>query len=536
MARGEQRNGKRVARRGAGLRRRGLLTLGEAGLDLETLRRVLQQPCELRLRRGQLARVRAAERVIDRVAAGKRSVYGVNTGFGALAQTTIAPEELEQLQTNLVLSHAAGTGAPLPEGVVRLVVVLKIASLAQGFSGVRPATIAALQRLLASDTYPCVPSKGSVGASGDLAPLAHVSAALIGVGAVTHKGRVMSAGEALRRMGAAPLLLGPKEGLALLNGTQVCTAMALAGLFAIEEVFAAALVAGAMSVDALKGSDVPFDDRIQRLRRHEGQRRVARALRGLLAGSRIRASHLQCGHVQDPYSLRCQPQVMGACLETITHAAGTLLREANAVTDNPLVFAREDEVLSGGNFHAEPVALAADALALAVAEIGSMSERRVALLTDTKMSGLPAFLVEHSGLNSGFMVAQVTAAALVSENKLLAHPASVDSIPTSANQEDHVSMAAHAARRLSDMADNAATVVAIELLAAAQGLELHRPLMSSRALEAALQKLRAHVPHYDRDRFFATDIEAARRLVLSGELRGLLKPLLSILPAAPPPP
>jgi histidine ammonia-lyase len=285
-----------------------------------------------------------------------------------------------------------------------------------------------------------------------------------------------------------------------------------------------------MSVDALKGSDGPFDDRIHRLRRHEGQRRVARALRGLIAGSRIRASHLQCGHVQDPYSLRCQPQVMGACLEVIGGAAMTLLREANAVTDNPLVFAREGQVLSGGNFHAEPVALAADALALAVAEIGSISERRVALLTDTKMSGLPAFLVEHSGLNSGFMVAQVTAAALVSENKLLAHPASVDSIPTSANQEDHVSMATHAARRLLEMADNAATVVGIELLAAAQGLELHRPLTSSRLLERVVQKIRTRVPHYDRDRFFAPDIEAARRLVLSGELRPLLAPLLTVLP------
>ena len=520
------------ARRPRQTRRAGpaAIRLPEAGLDLQTLRAVLQHPCELRLGRSQLSRVRAAAGVIERVAAGKRSVYGVNTGFGSLAQTPIAREELELLQANLVLSHAAGTGALLPESTVRLVLVLKIASLAQGFSGVRLETIAALQRLLETGTYPCVPSKGSVGASGDLAPLAHVAAALLGVGSVMRRGRVMPAHEALRRIGLAPLRLGPKEGLALLNGTQVSTALALAALFAIEEVFAAALVAGAMSVDALKGSDVPFDDRIHRLRRHPGQRRVAAALRALLAGSRIRASHLQCGHVQDPYSLRCLPQVMGACLEAISGAAATLLREANAVTDNPLVFARENEVLSGGNFHAEPVALAADALALAVAEIGSMSERRVALLTDTKMSGLPAFLVEHSGLNSGFMVAQVTAAALVSENKLLAHPASVDSIPTSANQEDHVSMSTHAARRLLEMADNAATVVAIELLAAAQGLELHRPLASSRILQLALRRVRARVRHYDRDRFFAPDIEAARHLVLSGELRELLRPLLMVLP------
>ncbi|HEX4050420.1 MAG TPA: histidine ammonia-lyase [Steroidobacteraceae bacterium] len=507
-----------------------VIRLRDVGLDFKTLRSVLQRPCRLHLGRAQLARVRAAAGVIERVASGERSVYGVNTGFGSLAQTRIARDELEQLQSNLVLSHAAGTGARLPDPIVRLALVLKIASLAQGFSGVRANTIGALQRLLETATYPCVPAKGSVGASGDLAPLAHIAATLLGVGSVSHQGRVMAASRALRLIGLAPLRLAPKEGLALLNGTQVSTALALAALFAIEEVFAAALVAGAMSLDALKGSDVPFDDRIHRLRRHKGQRRVARALRGMLAGSRIRASHLQCGHVQDPYSLRCQPQVMGACLELITSAAGTLLREANAVTDNPLVFAREAQVLSGGNFHAEPVALAADTLALAIAEIGSMSERRVALLTDTKMSGLPAFLVEHSGLNSGFMVAQVTAAALVAENKLLAHPASVDSIPTSANQEDHVSMATHAARRLLEMAENAATVVGIELLAAAQGLELHRPLASSRILQRSLRSVRARVPHYERDRFFAPDIEAARQLVLSGELRELARPLLTMLP------
>ena len=532
MARGAQNTRARqgVRRTTARARQAAAIRLRDAGLGLQTLRAVLQRPCKLQLGRTQLARVRAAAALIERIASGPRSVYGVNTGFGSLAQTPIARDELEQLQRNLVLSHAAGTGALLPDSIVRLVLVLKIASLAQGFSGVRVQTIGALQRLLQTDTYPCVPAKGSVGASGDLAPLAHVAATLLGVGSASHRGRTVGASQALRLIGLEPLQLAPKEGLALLNGTQVSTALALAALFAIEEVFAAALVAGAMSLDALKGSDVPFDDRIQRLRRHGGQRRVARALRGLVAGSHIRASHLQCGHVQDPYSLRCQPQVMGACLELIGTAATTLLREANAVTDNPLVFARQGQVLSGGNFHAEPVALAADMLALAVAEIGSMSERRVALLTDTKMSGLPAFLVEHSGLNSGFMVAQVTAAALVSENKLLAHPASVDSIPTSANQEDHVSMATHAARRLLEMAENAATVVGIELLAGAQGLELHRPLASSRILQRALRSVRARVPHYERDRFFAPDIEAARQLVLSGQLRELLRPLLTVLP------
>jgi histidine ammonia-lyase len=502
---------------------RTLVVRADRALELATLREVAAaRRCEVRLGRAQLARVNRAARHIERVASGAQSVYGVNTGFGSLAQTPIAREELERLQRNLVLSHAAGTGPALSDEVVRLVLVLKIASLAQGYSGVRAATIEALRRLLSTETYPCIPSKGSVGASGDLAPLAHLAAALIGVGRVRHAGRLTPASRALARIGLTPLRLAAKEGLALLNGTQVCTALALAGLFAIERVFAAALVAGALSVDALKGSDVPFDDRIHRLRRQPGQQQVAAVLRQLLAGSRIRASHLQCGHVQDPYSLRCQPQVMGACLDVLRQAALVLAREANAVTDNPLVF--DGEVLSGGNFHAEPVAFAADQLALVIAEIGSMSERRVALLTDAKMSGLPPFLVENSGVNSGFMVPQVTAAALVSENKLLAHPASVDSIPTSANQEDHVSMAAHAARRLTEMADNAATVVAIELLAGAQGLELHRPLRSSRTLEAALRLVRARVPRYTGDRYFAPDIEAARALVHSGELVPLLAP------------
>lgn len=517
-----------AARRAARSPARAKVVRADRELHIGTLRQVAAGRCEVQLGRAQLARVRRAAQLIERVASGARSVYGVNTGFGALAQTPIAREELERLQRNLVLSHAAGTGAPLPDAVVRLVLVLKIASLAQGYSGVRVATLQALRRLLATESYPCIPAKGSVGASGDLAPLAHLAAALIGVGKVRRAGRVSNAAQALQRIGLAPLKLAAKEGLALLNGTQVCTALALAALFTIERVFTAALIAGAMSVDALKGSDVPFDDRIHRLRRQDGQRRVAQELRSLLAGSRIRASHLACGHVQDPYSLRCQPQVMGACLDQLRHAAAVLVREANAVTDNPLVFEQEGEVLSGGNFHAEPVAFAADQLALAVAEIGSMSERRLALLTDSKMSGLPPFLVENSGVNSGFMVAQVTAAALVSENKLLAHPASVDSIPTSANQEDHVSMAAHAARRLAEMAENAATVVAIELLAAAQGLELHRPLRSSRSLEAAVRLIRERVPRYTSDRYFAPDIDAARRLVHSGELAQLLA--LQVLP------
>lgn len=491
--------------------------------SLASLRTAYARPVSVSLTRAQMARVRRSAVAVDRMIARGGAVYGVNTGFGLLAQTRIPPDQLSALQRNLVLSHAAGVGPWLPDAVVRLVLVLKIGSLAQGFSGIRPATLLALMRLLETDTYPCIPAKGSVGASGDLAPLAHLAAALLGVGEVRAGGRVLPAAAGLKRIGLEPLELAPKEGLALLNGTQVSTALALAGLFAIQDVFDAALIAGALSVDALKGSDVPFDDRIHVLRGQPGQRRVARALKRLLAGSRIRASHLDCERVQDPYSLRCQPQVMGACLDVIESAGQTLDREANAVTDNPLVFAAEEEVLSGGNFHAEPVALAADQLALAAAEIGSLSERRTALLIDPKMSGLPAFLVAQSGVNSGFMVPQVTAAALVAENKTLAAPASVDSIPTSAGQEDHVSMATHGARRLLEMATNAASVIAIELLAAAQGIEFHRPLKSSRPLEAALQTLRRSVPRYDRDRFFAPDIEAATRLVRSGTLSELVE-------------
>ncbi|HEY3730891.1 MAG TPA: histidine ammonia-lyase [Steroidobacteraceae bacterium] len=506
----------------AGASRTARIRLQAGELSLDDLRAALRSPVRVTLGTRDWQRVRRSERAIERMLASGKTVYGVNTGFGLLAQTQIPPDQLELLQRNLVLSHAAGCGALLPDAVVRLVMVLKIASLAQGYSGVQPATIQALQRLLHNDVYPCLPAKGSVGASGDLAPLAHLAAALIGVGQVRRRNRVLSAKKALADLGMAPLRLAAKEGLALLNGTQVSTALALTGLFAIENVFASALVAGAMSVDALKGSDVPFDERIHALRRQDGQRRVAASLRALLQGSRIRASHWDCNRVQDPYSLRCQPQVMGACLDVMRSVALTLQREANAVTDNPLVFSRQREVLSGGNFHAEPVALAADQLALVVAEIGSLSERRLALLIDPKMSGLPPFLVENSGVNSGFMVAQITAAALVSENKALAHPASVDSIPTSANQEDHVSMATHAARRLLDMADNAATVVAIELMAAAQGMEFHRPMRSSRGLERALRLMRSRVRRYQADRFFAPDIEAARRLVIAGSFAELL--------------
>ena len=500
------------------------LMLSAEPVPLAALRSVLEAPVTVTLGTAALQRIHASRAVIGRIEQQDVPVYGVNTGFGLLAQTRIPRERLIELQRNLVLSHAAGTGALLDDGVVRLVMVLKLISLARGYSGVRTEVLEALIALLNAQALPCIPSRGSVGASGDLAPLAHLAAALLGEGQIRLGGHIMPAAQALAQLRLTPLTLAPKEGLALLNGTQVSTALALKGLFAAEQVFAAAVVAGAMSIDALKGSDAPFDERIHAARGQPGQMQVAALYRRLLAGSGIRESHRDCDKVQDPYSLRCQPQVMGACLDSLQHVARILQIEANAATDNPLVFAADETVLSGGNFHAEPVAFAADCLAIAIAEIGSMSERRTAVMVDPKMSNLPAFLVPDSGLNSGFMIAQVTAAALVSENKSLAHPASVDSIPTCANQEDHVSMATYAARRLSDMVRNAATVVGIELLCAGQGIEFHRPLRSSPLLEQALTRLRQRVANYDHDRLIHPDIEAATALIEAGELSALVSP------------
>jgi histidine ammonia-lyase len=461
--------------------------------------------------------VEAAAAVVERAARGSAPVYGINTGFGKLATVRIAPDQIEELQRRLVLSHMCGLGPPLPDAVVRLVLALKVASIALGHSGVRRRTVELLLALLNHDALPVIPAKGSVGASGDLAPLAHVAGSLIGVGEVRLGGAAMTAAEALARIGERPLTLAAKEGLALLNGTQVSTALALLGLFRAQAVFDAALVAGAMSVDAALGSDVPFDPRLNAVRGQPAQIRVAKRLHVLLAGSAIRASHLvECERVQDPYSLRCQPQVMGACLELLDGAALVLEREANGVSDNPLVFAEDGAILSGGNFHGEPVALAADQIALALAEIGSLAERRIALLTDPALSQLPAFLTPEPGLNSGFMLAQIAAAALASENQHLAHPAAIDSRPTSANQEDHVSMATHAARRLLEMTDNAAHIVAIELLAAAQGIELRRPLESSAPLEAALASVRTHAAFLRDDRPLAGEIRAVADDVLRG--------------------
>lgn len=500
----------------------------DSPLELSAWREIYERAVRPTLSDSAWSRIERGAKRIDEVVAGGATVYGVNTGFGLLAHTHIARDDLDALQRNLVLSHACGVGPPLADEIVRLVLVMKSASLACGASGVRRETVAALMRLVEAEVYPSIPSKGSVGASGDLAPLAHLAAVLIGIGEARVNGNVVPANAALAQAGLAPLALGPKEGLALLNGTQVSTALALAGLFEAEKVFAAALVAGALSTDAFKGSDTPFDARIHDLRGQPGQIDVARTLRGLMKDSEIRESHRapeKDEKVQDPYSFRCQPQVMGACLDLMRAAARTLSIEAAGVTDNPLIVG--DEIISGGNFHAEPVAFAADQLALALAEIGNLSERRTAILVDPKMSGLPAFLVKESGLNSGFMLAQVTAAALVAENRLLAHPASVDTVPTSANQEDHVSMATHGARRLLDMAENVAAVVAIELLAATQGLDFHRPLKTSPLLEEAAGGIRVRVRPYERDRYFAPDIASITRFVREGALRKLVGELFA---------
>jgi histidine ammonia-lyase len=462
------------------------------------------------------AAIEAAAESVGRIVAGGRTVYGVNTGFGLLAQTRIPDDRLAELQTNLILSHSCGLGEPLDRRIVRLAMVLKAIGLGRGHSGVRRAVVEQILRLVEADALPAIPSQGSVGASGDLAPLAHMSAAMLGEGRIALGGETLPAAEALARLGLAPLVLGPKEGLALINGTQVSTAIALDALFTAERLFGSALIAGAMSTDAFKGTDAAFDPRIHEARGQPGQIAVARVLRGLLENSAIRRSHDDCDRVQDPYSFRCQPQVMGAALDLVRGASRTLEIEANAVSDNPLLFG--ETALSGGNFHAQPVAFAADILAMAACEIGSISERRTAVLVDPKMSGLPAFLIADSGVNSGFMILHVTAAALVSENKSLAFPASVDTIPTSAGQEDHVSMATHGALKARRIARNAAGVIGVELLAAAQGIDFHAPLETSPPLKEAHAAIRAAVPFHGKDRYLEPDLVWARKAVLDGAL------------------
>jgi len=491
-------------------------------LSLEQLRVVATEDVNIKLDASADALMQASANTVAEVLASGRTVYGINTGFGLLAHTKIEEEDLELLQRSIVLSHAAGIGEFMSEPAVRLLMTLKINSLSRGYSGIRPEVVHALVALLNARVYPAIPEKGSVGASGDLAPLAHMSIVLLGEGEVLIDGQRRPAIEGLTKAGLKPIALAPKEGLALLNGTQASTAFALLGLFGAEDVFTAGIVCGALSVEAALGSRSPFDPRIHEVRGHQTQIDVAANFRELLQTSSIGDSHQDCQKVQDPYSLRCQPQVMGACLEQLQSAARVLLVEANGVSDNPLVFPDSGDIVSGGNFHAEPVAMAADNIALAIAEIGSLSERRMALLIDSNLSGLPPFLVENGGVNSGFMIAQVTSAALASENKSMAHPASVDSLPTSANQEDHVSMATFAARRLREMNSNTAGILAVELLAACQGVDFRKPLKTSERLEEAKAILRSRVSFYDKDRYFAPDIEAAHELILRGSFNRFL--------------
>ncbi|MEI6002949.1 histidine ammonia-lyase [Paraburkholderia bengalensis] len=494
------------------------MILTPGSLTLSQLRQIAREQVTLELDPASFAAIDACSQAVADIAAKGEPAYGINTGFGRLASTHIPHDQLELLQRNLVLSHAVGVGEPMSLPVVRLLIALKLSSLGRGHSGIRREVMEALIKLFNADVLPVIPVKGSVGASGDLAPLAHMSAVLLGVGEVFAKGERVAATEGLRLVGLKPLTLQAKEGLALLNGTQASTALALYNMFAIEDLYRVGLVAGALSVDAAMGSVKPFDHRIHALRGHQGQIDAAASYRTLLAGSAINVSHADCDKVQDPYSLRCQPQVMGACLDQMRAAAQVLLVEANAVSDNPLIFPDTGEVLSGGNFHAEPVAFAADNLALAASEIGALAERRIALLIDATLSGLPPFLVKDGGVNSGFMIAHVTAAALASENKTLAHPASVDSLPTSANQEDHVSMATFAARKLADIADNTANILSIELLAAAQGVDLRAPHKTSPALQKVMDTVRAHVAHYELDHYFAPDIAATTKLVQDGTI------------------
>ncbi len=499
-------------------------------LSLEQLQTIHMGGIQLTLAPESRANILASASVVQRAAAGDAPVYGVNTGFGKLANQRISRAQLAALQLNLIRSHSVGVGEPLLPPVIRLMLATKAASLARGYSGVREVVIDTLLAVFNAGLVPYVPSQGSVGASGDLAPLAHMTLALIGEGEMLLDGQRVSAAQALQQAQITPLTLEAKEGLALINGTQTSTALALHAFFSFEPVLEAALVIGALTVDAARGSDGPFDPRIHALRGQPGQIDVAQYYRSLLAGSAIRQSHVSGDdRVQDPYSLRCQPQVVGACLDQMRHASLVLLREANAVTDNPLVFAadntQDSAMVSGGNFHAEPVALAADGMALAIAEVGAIAERRIAMLIDSGVSRLPPFLTADAGLNSGFMIAHVTAASLASENKSLSHPASVDSLPTSANQEDHVSMATFAARRLQPMIANTAHILGIELLAAAQGIEFLRPLQSSAALEQVHALLRSSVPAMAQDRYMAPDIERATELVKSGALARILHTL-----------
>ncbi len=493
------------------------ITLDKKGLTLKQLRSIWQEPLHFALHEEMMIGIKASRQTVADIANSDETVYGVNTGFGLLASEKIARNDLDTLQRNLVISHATGVGNPIDIDTTRLIMILKAVSLAQGYSGIHPRTIELLIEMINHEIYPVIPEKGSVGASGDLAPLAHMSLVMIGMGTAYYKGKIIDANSALSQAGLTPIKLGPKEGLALLNGTQVSTALALKGLFLTENCLTAAVLSGALSVDAAKGSLKPFDERIHHARGQLGQIKLAKIYADLLKDSEIVVSHEDCDRVQDPYCLRCQPQVMGAIWDSIEYTASKLLIEANAATDNPLIFAEQNEVLSGGNFHAEPVGLVADFIGIGLADMANMSERRIAMLIDPHMSRLPAFLVPDSGVNSGFMIAHVTAAALASENKTLVHPATCDTIPTSANQEDHVSMATFAARKLTDIAENTATVIGIEIMAACQSIDFHSDLNTSPRLYQVYQQVRKLVPFLDKDRLMTDDLHNLRNMVLKGE-------------------
>lgn len=494
-----------------------ILTPGQ--VSLRWLKDIVKAGGQLELNPACFSLIKASFLTVQKILREKKTVYGINTGFGSLANQTIPADKLQQLQRNIILSHACGVGPLLSDEIVSLILLLKINNLAQGYSGVRKELIDALCALYNAKVYPCVPSKGSVGASGDLVPLAHLALPLLGVGEVRYQDQRISAEKGLAIAGLKSIELAPKEGLALLNGLQVSTAITLQAFFVSECLFETAILAGSLSLDAARGSDIPFDHRIHQVRGYKAQIDVALMYRDLLAGSTIRESHRACTRVQDPYSLRCQPQIMAAVLRQMAFVGETLQVEINSITDNPLVFSEQSDILSGGNFHGEMIAMAADNLALAIAEMGSNAERRTALLIDKNFSGLPAFLVKESGLNSGFMIAHVTASACASDNKTLAYPHSVDSIPTSANQEDHVSMATNAALRLQAMVDNTATILAVELLAACQGVDFHVPLKTSLRLQKVYHQVRSLVAHYDQDRYFSPDINLIKKMILKGEFK-----------------
>lgn len=482
------------------------------------LRDVYQKIHHIEINDNTYSQINKAEQFVQSILEKGDTVYGINTGFGLLARTTIDQEKLHQLQHNLVISHAVGTGPLLDNATVRLAMTLKVNALAQGYSGCSPKLIEMMVKIINAGITPCVPAKGSVGASGDLAPLSHIAMTVLGEGEVFFQGQKVNAKKALNDIGLQPYRLGPKEGLALVNGTEVSTAIALSALFKMDALYHSTLLAGALTTDAIKGSDKPFFASLHKVRQFKSQMDVAQALTDLLEGSEIRESHSDCENVQDPYCIRCQPQVLGACLHHSRFVAETLLTEANGVHDNPIIFSDLDMVVSGGNFHAEPVAIAADLLAVCIAEIGGIAERRIALMIDPNLSNLPAYLIQDSGLNSGYACSHTTASALANENKTLASPAAVHSLPTFANQEDHISMATYGAYRLHQMIENVATINAIELLCAAQGLDFHKPLTTSAHLQPLYEFIRAQVPFIEKDEQLYDHIEWMKQQVIADNL------------------